>query len=58
MKNNKQKHIPNKEQSSLAQPKLSEEQIQRIEELKQQIQQKNYLTNEQADKLAEQWLNK
>ncbi len=39
------------------QPQLSKEQIQRIEESKQQIKQGNFLTNEQADKIVEKWLN-
>lgn len=39
------------------QPKLSKEQIQPIEESKQQIKQGNFLTNEQADKIVEKWLN-
>ncbi len=39
------------------QPQLSKEQIQRIEESKQQIKQENFLTNEQADKIVEKWLN-
>jgi len=39
------------------QPKLSKEQIQRIEESKQQIKQRNFLTNEQADKIVEKWIN-
>jgi len=39
------------------QPQLSKEQIQRIEGSKQQIKQGNFLTNEQADKIVEKWLN-
>ncbi len=39
------------------QPQLSKEQIQRIEESKQQIKQGNFLTNEPADKIVEKWLN-
>lgn len=39
------------------QPELSKEQIQRIEESKQQIKQGKFLTNAQADQLVEKWLN-
>ena len=39
------------------QPILLMEQIQRIEESKQQIKQGNFLTNEQADMLVDKWLN-
>lgn len=39
------------------QPQLSQEQLQRLEESKQQIKQGQFLTNEQADKLVEGWLN-
>ncbi len=38
-------------------PDLTEEQIQRIEESKEQIRKGNFLTNSQADKLVEKWLN-
>lgn len=40
------------------QSELSQEQIQRIEESKQQIKQDIFFTNEQADNLVDQWLNK
>lgn len=39
------------------QPKLSVEQIQRIEESKTQIQQGNFFTAEQADEQVDRWLN-
>lgn len=39
------------------QPKLSAEQIQRIEESKTQIQQGNFFTAEQADEQVDKWLN-
>lgn len=39
------------------QPNLAPEQIQRIEESKQQIHEGNFLTNEQADQLVNKWLN-
>ena len=45
------KYIPSE------QPKLSKEQIQRIDESKKQIRQGNFLTNEQADKLIDRWLS-
>ena len=45
------KYIPS------AQPKLSKGQIQRINESKEQIRKGNFLTNAQADKLVDKWLN-
>ncbi|WP_299290126.1 hypothetical protein [uncultured Mucilaginibacter sp.] len=51
------KQILDRKYLPLDQPKLSKEQIQRIEESKQQIKQGQFLTNEQADKLVEKWLN-
>lgn len=39
------------------QPKLSAEQIQRIEESKTQIKQGNFFTAEQADAQVDRWLN-
>lgn len=45
------KYIPSNE------PKLSRNQIERIEESKEQIQNDRFLTNEQADSLVDKWLN-
>lgn len=45
------KYIPSTE------PELSETQIERIEESKEQIQNGRFLTNEQADSLVDKWLN-
>lgn len=45
------KYVPSEE------PKLAEWQIKRIEEAKKQIKKGNYLTNEQADKIVDKWLN-
>lgn len=36
---------------------LSKEQIKRIDESKEQIRNGNFLTNDQADKLVNRWLN-
>lgn len=38
-------------------PKLAKWQIKRIEEAKKQIKKGKYLTNEQADKIVDKWLN-
>lgn len=51
------KQILDRKYSPLNQPILSKEQVQRIEESKQQIKQGHFLTNEEADKLVEKWLN-
>lgn len=40
-----------------SQPQLSDWQKKRIEESEKQINKGEYLTNEQADKLVEKWLN-
>ena len=40
-----------------AQPVLSKGQIRRIEESKEQIRQGKFLSNGQADKLVDKWLN-
>lgn len=45
------KYIPSDE------PKLSKNQIERIEESKDQIRSGKFLTNEQADSLVNKWLN-
>lgn len=45
------KYIPSKE------PILSKNQIQRIQESKEQIISGNFLTNEQADALVDKWLS-
>lgn len=51
------KQILDRKYSVTDQPKLSAGQINRIEESKQQIRNGNFVTNEQADKLVEKWLN-
>lgn len=51
------KQILDRKYLPLDQPQLSKGQVQRIEESKQQIKQGQFLTNEQADKLVEKWLN-
>ena len=51
------KQILDRKYSPSDQPQLSAAQIERIEESKEQIRQGNFLTNEQADKLIERWLN-
>lgn len=51
------KQILDRKYSVTDQPQLSAGQINRIEESKQQIRNGNFLTNEQADKLVEKWLN-
>jgi len=51
------KQILDRKYLPVDQPNLAPEQIQRIEESKQQIKQGNFLTNEQADKIVEKWLN-
>ena len=51
------KQILDRKYTTSAQPKLSKEQIQRIEESKEQILKGNFLTNAQADKLVDKWLN-
>ena len=38
-------------------PVLSQEQIQRIDEAKEQVRNGSFLTNEPADKLVERWPN-
>jgi hypothetical protein len=51
------KQILDRKYTTSNQPKLSKEQIQRIDESKEQIRKGNFLTNDQADKLVERWLN-
>ena len=51
------KQILDRKYTPSAQPKLSKEQIQRIDESKEQIRKGNFLTNAQADKLVDKWLN-
>jgi len=51
------KQILDRKYTSSSQPKLSKEQIQRIDESKEQISKGNFLTNAQADKLVDKWLN-
>jgi len=51
------KQIMDRKYSPSAIPDLTEEQIQRIEESKEQIRKGNFLTNSEADKLVEKWLN-
>ncbi len=51
------KQILDRKYSTSGQPVLSQEQIKRIDESKEQIRTGNFLTNDQADKLVERWLN-
>jgi hypothetical protein len=51
------KQIIDRKYTTSAQPVLTKEQIERIEESKEQIRKGNFLTNSQADKLVERWLN-
>lgn len=50
------KQILDRKYLPVDQPNLAPEQIQRIEESKQQILEGNSLTNEQADQLVNKWL--
>lgn len=50
------KQILDRKYTPVDQADLSEGQIQRINESKEQIRSGNYLTNNQADKLVERWL--
>ena len=50
------KQILDRKYATSNQPKLKKEQIQRIDESKEQIRNGNFLTNNQADKLVERWL--
>jgi len=51
------KQILDRKYTTSDRPELSKEQIRRIDESKEQIRKGNYLTNDQADKLVEKWLN-
>ncbi|HLG28602.1 MAG TPA: hypothetical protein VI387_00205 [Candidatus Brocadiales bacterium] len=51
------KQILERKYASSEEPKLAKWQIKRIEEAKKQIKKGTYLTNEQADKLVDKWLN-
>ncbi|HCN82320.1 MAG TPA: hypothetical protein DIT07_01685 [Sphingobacteriaceae bacterium] len=51
------KQIIDRKYIPLNEPLLSGSQIKRIEESKQQIQDGKFLTNEQADRLVDKWLN-
>lgn len=51
------KQILDRKYLPVDQPNLAPEQIQRIEESKQQILEGNFLTNKQADQLVNKWLN-
>jgi hypothetical protein len=50
------KDIIDRKYSTSIEPKLSSNQVQRIEESKEQIRSGQYLTNEQADSLVDKWL--
>jgi hypothetical protein len=51
------KQIIDRKYTTSAQPLLTKEQIERIEESKEQIRKGDFLTNSEADKLVERWLN-
>jgi hypothetical protein len=51
------KQILDRKYTTSVQPELSTEQIQRIDEAKEQIRSGQFLTNAQADKLVERWLD-
>jgi hypothetical protein len=50
------KDIIDRKYSTSIEPKLSGNQVERIEESKDQIRSGQYLTNEQADSLVDKWL--
>ncbi len=51
------KNIIDRKYMPAQQPDLSPEQVQRIEESKSQINQGKFLSNEEADKLVDEWLS-
>ena len=50
------KDIIDRKYSTSIEPKLSDNQVERIEESKEQIRSGQYLSNEQADSLVDKWL--
>ncbi|MDB5014399.1 MAG: hypothetical protein JWQ25_2601 [Daejeonella sp.] len=51
------KQIIDRKYHPLSEPELSDSQLKRIEESKEQINNGKFLTNEQADSLVDKWLN-
>jgi predicted transcriptional regulator len=51
------KQIIDRKYSPLSEPKLSECQLARIKESREQINNGKFLTNEQADSLVDKWLS-